>query len=374
MRHFIFLGLFLSCLWACEPTAEAPDPQTPAMTPPDFSPNLSLQEAQRLFQLPLNCIQTPFPYKSGLVISGAQDLELPQSHHPAFYGCFDWHSAVHGHWVIVNLLRHFPELEEADRARRMLEANLSAENIQTEIDYFSLNRYTQSFERTYGWAWLLKLCEELYLWENDLQAQQWGENLKPLADLIVQKYLDFLPRLNHPIRVGEHTNTAFGLTFAWDYAKTTGQDSLLQLIETRARDYYLNDQNCPLSWEPSGYDFLSPCLEEADLMRRVLSPDEFSRWFQTFAPELLEPVKNVLQPAKVTDRSDGKLVHLDGLNFSRAWCLYGIARAYPEYTHLRKLADRHLAYSLPNIVDGDYAGEHWLGTFALYALNAKGED
>ena len=371
MRYSYHLFLLLLCLWACKPATEPPHQQTTAMNSPTSEHDLTLQEAQRLFQLPLNCIQTPFPYKSGLVISGAQDLELPQVHHPAFYGCFDWHSAVHGHWVMVNLLRHFPEMEETDRARRMLDANLSAENIQTEIDYFSLNRYTQSFERTYGWAWLLKLSEELYRWKDDPQAQQWLENLQPLADLIVQKYLDFLPRLKYPIRVGEHTNTAFGLTFAWDYAKTTGQDSLLQLIEARARTYYLEDQNCPLSWEPSGYDFLSPCLEEADLMRRVLSPEEFRQWFTAFAPELLEPGTQVLQPAQVTDRSDGKLVHLDGLNFSRAWCLYGIARSHPEWVQLRELADRHLAYSLPNIVDGDYAGEHWLGTFALYALNER---
>jgi hypothetical protein len=328
--------------------------------------------AEKLAALPLKCLGQEFPFKSGHVLSRESDLDLPRQHHPAFYGCFDWHSSVHGHWVLVHLLRTFPEMENSTQVRSLLLNHLSEENIQTEIAYFSLNRYTQSFERTYGWVWLLKLADALRNWEDDEMRPLYG-HVQPLADLITHKYLEYLPKLNHPIRVGEHSNTAFGLTFAWDYAKNTGNDSLQLLIAERARDYYLDDTDCPISWEPSGYDFLSPCLEEADLMRRVLSKDAFRDWFATFLPGLASGKIDDLVPTQVTDRSDGKLVHLDGLNFSRAWCLYGISKDYPGWNHLRALADKHLAHSLPQIIDGDYAGEHWLGTFALYALIERGQ-
>lgn len=341
---------------------------------PDYKalvkPELSLEQANRLAALPLKCIQNAMPYKSGIVLSGEQDLAMPQVHHPAFYGCFDWHSAVHGHWVLVNLLKHFPDLDNSTQIRTMLEQNLTAENIETEIAYFSLNKYSKSFERTYGWAWLLKLSEELYTWDDD-QARQWHANLQPLVDVLLTKYAEYLPKLNYPIRVGTHTNTAFGLTFAWDYCDATGETELKTLIAQRARDFYFSDTGCPLSWEPSGYDFLSPCLEEADLMRRVLEPTEFRTWLEHFLPQLTNPNANSMEPAKVSDRSDGHLVHLDGLNFSRAWCLYPIARQHPDLAHLNAIADEHLAFSLSNIVDGDYAGEHWLGSFALFALNSK---
>ncbi|MCP3927861.1 MAG: DUF2891 domain-containing protein [Bacteroidetes bacterium] len=357
---FLLPFLFFSCQTSDE-IETAMDQSSIELTP---------EQAERLAKLPLNCIQTPFPYKSGIVIAKAEDLNLPQVHHPAFYGCFDWHSAVHGHWVLVNLLKHYPTLSTKDSIRQKLRDNLTANNIQIEIEYFSMNQYSKSFERTYGWAWFLKLAEELHNWD-DPDAKKWFANLKPLADTICQKYLEYLPKLNYPIRVGEHTNTAFGLTFAFDYAKSIGHTELLQLIEERAITFYTKDEGCPANWEPSGYDFLSPCLEEADIMRRVLSKAAFKEWFTNFLPQLINPNKVVFRPAKVSDRSDGKLVHLDGLNFSRAWCLYNIVNDYPEWNHLIKLADEHIAFSLPNIVDGDYAGEHWLGTFALYALNAK---
>lgn len=255
-------------------------------------------------------------------------------------------------------------MEQDSLIRQKLNENLTTANIQKEIEYFSLNPYTQSYERTYGWAWLLKLAEELYTWDNEA-AKEWYENLKPLADLIIDKYIDYLPKLNYPIRVGEHTNTAFGLTFAYDYAQSTKNNDLIQLIEKRAKEFYSKDSNCPISWEPSGYDFLSPCLEEADLMRRILPEAEFTAWFDAFLPTF------EIEPATVSDRTDGKLVHLDGLNFSRAWCLYGIANQYDKYQNLKQIADQHLAFSLPNIIDGDYAGEHWLASFALFALDQK---
>ncbi|MCT4622468.1 MAG: DUF2891 domain-containing protein, partial [Schleiferiaceae bacterium] len=290
----------------------------------------------------------------------------PKELHPAFYGCFDWHSAVHGHWSLVKLLKEFPELDRAEEARRSLNNSITAEKIAQEVAYF--NRITEkTFERTYGWAWLLKLAEELHTWD-DPSAKQLEANLQPLTDLIVRKYLDYLPKLHYPIRVGTHSNTAFGLSFAYDYAVTLGNDSLRNLIRSRAMDFYIEDMGCPLTWEPSGYDFLSPCLEEIDIMRRVLTPEEFKPWVDKFIPNLEE---FTMEPGVVSDRSDGHLVHLDGVNFSRAWCLYGLAEQYPEYQSLIAVANNHLNYSYPNLVGDDYEGGHWLASFAIMALYAN---
>ncbi len=334
------------------------------MTP--ASVRLTLQEANRLAQLPLKCMQKEYPNKPGEILAGPEEVMGPQQMHPAFYGCFDWHSSVHGHWMLVYLLKQFPDLENGALIRQKLAENLSQANIAAEVAYFA-KPHNKSFERTYGWAWLLKLAEELHTWD-DPQGRQLSQNLQPLTDRIVELYLEFLPKLRYPIRVGEHTNTAFGLAFAWDYAQTTGQDSLRRLIEQRTREFYASDRQCPLSWEPSGYDFLSPCLEEANMMRRVLTQAEFKAWLDAFLPELSRK-DFALAPGIVSDRTDGKLVHLDGLNFSRAWCLYGIAHTIPEYAHLKQVAEEHIRYSLPGMVDGGYEGEHWLASFAIYALS-----
>lgn len=325
---------------------------------------LSLEEANRLADLPLECIQTPLPYKSGIVIASRADLAMPEVHHPAFYGCFDWHSAVHGHWSLVYLLKRFPRLDRAEEARRMLGQNLTAANIQKEIEYFSMNKESESFERTYGWAWLLKLQQQLDEWA-DPQANEWARNLRPLTEHLSQAYQNYLPKLAYPIRVGEHSNTAFGLSFAYDYAQNAGDTALISSIETAARRFYATDADCPISWEPSGYDFLSPCLQEMDIMRKVLQDEEFSEWSQAFLPGLFNG-ELVLEPGQVKDRSDGKLVHLDGLNFSRAWCLYSL-----DDPTARRIADEHLSYSLAKITDGDYAGQHWLASFALYAFEQQ---
>lgn len=327
--------------------------------------SFTLAEANKLAELPLACIQTEYPNKLGQVLGDSSDLGEPKALHPAFYGCFDWHSAVHGHWSLVKLLKEFPDLEKAALIQEKLKENLSKENIEAEVAYFQ-GKHNQSYERTYGWAWLLKLAEELHTWENPL-AQELEQNLQPLTNLIVQRYLEFLPKLKYPIRVGEHTNTAFGLSFAWDYAVTLKNEELKNLIASRSKEFYLKDADCPLNWEPSGYDFLSPCLEELDLMRKVLPQEEFEGWLGKFMPEL----KNTdfsIAVGKVFDRKDGKLVHLDGLNFSRAWVLYGLANQYPEYAHLKNVANKHINYSLPNLVGDSYEGGHWLGSFALYAL------
>lgn len=326
---------------------------------------LSLEQASHLSALPLACMQTPYPNKLGQTLGSSSDMGEPQILHPAFYGCFDWHSAVHGHWSLIKLLKIFPELEESREIREKLEENLSAVNILEEVSYF--NRTDESsYERTYGWAWLLKLAEELHTWDDPL-GRELEQNLQPLTDLIVERYKTFLPKLIYPIRVGEHSNTAFGLSFAWDYAATLKESSLQSLIESRAREFYQNDIDCPMEWEPSGFDFLSPCLEEIDLMRRVLDKDEFLIWMDQFAPQLQQK-QYALEVGRVSDRSDGKLVHLDGLNFSRAWVLYGLAHQYPVYNHLIQIADTHVDQSLPNLVGDSYEGGHWLGSFALYAL------
>ncbi|MCG2811669.1 MAG: DUF2891 domain-containing protein [Candidatus Aminicenantes bacterium] len=327
---------------------------------------LTLETAERLVQLPLKCMQKEFPNKPGETLAAPADIGSPRNMHPAFYGCFDWHSSVHGHWMLVKLLKTFPGLKDRVLIRGKLAETLSAENILAEVKYFQRTE-EKSFERTYGWAWLLKLAEELHAFGDPL-ARELENNLRPLTDLVVQRYLEFLPKLNYPIRVGEHSNTAFGLAFAWDYAKATGNLELKQLVEKRAKDFYLGDRGCPLGWEPSGFDFLSPCLEEADIMRRVLPKKEFALWLKKFLPQLAKK-KFSLAPGEVSDRKDGKLVHLDGLNFSRAWCLYGIASELEGYGHLRKVADEHMRHSLANITAGSYEGEHWLASFAIYAYS-----
>jgi len=330
-------------------------------------PQLTLTEANRLSKLPLKCMNNEFPNRLGQTLGGPEDIKSPSELHPAFYGCFDWHSSVHGHWSLVSLLKQFPELDNAAEVVAKLKNNISKEHIAAEVMYFN-GKHNKIYERTYGWAWLLKLAEELHTWDDPL-ARELENNLQPLTDLIVKRYMEFLPKLNYPIRVGEHPNTAFGLSFAWDYADKTGNTALKQMIEKRARDFYLNDFSCPISWEPGGSDFLSPCIEEAAIMLRVLPDAEFKQWFSKFLPDM-QSKDYKLQPGVVSDRTDGKLVHLDGVNFSRAWCLNEIANEYPEYAHLRKIAVEHVNYSLPNIVDGNYEGGHWLGSFAIYALNS----
>ncbi len=330
--------------------------------------NLTLEQANNLAELPLSCMQNEYPNKPGQTLGSEEDLGEPHELHPAFYGCFDWHSAVHGHWSLVRLLKKFPELEKADTIKTKLQENITKGNIQYEVEYFK-REHSDAFERTYGWAWLLKLAEELYTWDHAL-AGKLENNLQPLTDLIVKRYIEYLPKLNYPIRVGEHSNTAFGLAFAWDYANTVNHNKLKNLIKSRAKDFYLNDTDCPFGWEPSGHDFLSPCLEEIDLMRRVLTKEKFDKWIKQFAPQL-KSKSFTMEVGRVSDRTDGKLVHLDGLNFSRAWVLYDLAEQYPGYQHLIKTANKHVKYSLPNLVGDSYEGGHWLGSFAIYALTEK---
>ncbi|MFT5078578.1 MAG: hypothetical protein ACI825_000171 [Planctomycetota bacterium] len=329
------------------------------------APEFSLAEANKLLELPLHCVETEYPNKLSQTIGSDADLQSPETLHPIFYGCFDWHSAAHGYWSMVTLLKEHSNLDKGAAAMTILDRNITKENVAKEIVYFE-GKLNKSYERTYGWAWLLKLQEALKTWDHP-KAREWETALQPLADLIVERYIEFLPKLVYPIRVGEHTNTAFGLTFAYDYAQVAGHTELQLLIEQRAKDFYMKDAGCPITWEPSGYDFLSPCLEELDIMRRVLPRPEFKKWVNDFMPAL-KSKKFKLPVGEVSDRTDGKLVHLDGLNFSRAWVLYGLANQYPEYNHLKNIAHEHIAYSYPNLVGDSYEGGHWLGSFAIYAL------
>lgn len=336
--------------------------------------NLSLTqtEASHFAKLALKCIQKEYPNKPDHVNNDAEDVRSPRAMHPAFYGCFDWHSTVHGHWMLVHLLRLFPELSESRDIRKALDANLSAKNIAGEVAYLKqANR--ASFERTYGWAWLLKLAEELHGW-NDEDGQRWSRNLQPLADALVEKYIAFLPKQNYPIRTGVHPNTAFGLAFALDYVRAVGDKKLESLIVERSRTYFGHDVNYPAAWEPGGEDFFSPALMEADLMRRVMSKTEFARWFHRFLPGVnRNQPRPLLEPAIVTDRTDPKLVHLDGLNLSRAWCMRSIASALPKNDPARmvlaRAAEAHARAALGFVASGNYEGEHWLASFAVFMLS-----
>jgi hypothetical protein len=336
--------------------------------------SLNDKQASHFAALALKCVAREYPNKPEHVINNASEVRSPQALHPAFYGCYDWHSSVHGHWMLIRLLKTFPKLPEAAQIRRAVDANLTAENIQAEVAYMRQpNR--QSFERTYGWAWGLKLAEELQTW-NDADGKRWSSNLQPLAELIAKSYRNFLPKQTYPIRTGVHPNTAFGLAFALDYAKTSGDRELESLLNERSRTYFAKDVDYPGSWEPGGEDFFSAALMEADLMRRVMEPREFATWFHRFLPAVAKGNPSaLLSPAIVTDRSDPKLVHLDGLNLSRAWCMRSIASALPAKDGARAVlsaaAEKHASAALAHVASGDYAGEHWLASFAVFLLSTQ---
>jgi hypothetical protein len=343
----------------------------PAETGADTIPvnGLTNESAAALSELALGCIHREYPNKPSHVVTSDEDVKNPGTLHPAFYGCFDWHSAVHGHWMLVRILKTFPDLATGDIIRSALDRNLTEENIAAEAAYF-MDPIRKSFERTYGWAWLLKLGEELLTWD-DPDGKRWYANLEPLVDALSARYIDFLPRQTYPIRTGVHPNTAFGIAFALDFARAADKRELENVLLERSRFYYADDQDYPAGWEPGGEDFFSPALMEADLMRRVLTRDEFAGWFQRFLPTIPDALLN---PAVVADRTDPKIVHLDGLNLSRAWCMSGIAGALPDTDPARDIlydaARRHASEALANITSGNYEGEHWLASFAVYTLSA----
>lgn len=330
---------------------------------------LTLAGASHLASLPLKCIGQEFPNKTNHTsVKDSDHVLLPKQLHPVFYGCFDWHSAVHGHWMLIRLLKSFPDMKEALAIRSLLNKTITADNVKGEVNYFSLP-LTSSWERTYGWAWILKLDEELTAWD-DADGNRWRQALMPLTQKIVELWKKFLPKQTYPNRTGVHPNTAFGLVMALDYARAANDTSFEHAIIRSSRELFLKDRNVPALWEPNGSDFLSPALEEADLMRRILSKTEFNAWFGKFIT--LDGLKHLTILPVVSDRSDLQIVHLDGLCFSRAWCMKGIASMLPANDPRRKLlltaAGDHLKAALPNVVSGEYGGEHWLASFAVWAL------
>jgi hypothetical protein len=336
--------------------------------------DMTPKQASAFANLALKGLRREYPNKPGDVLTAEADVRPTKAVHPAFYGSYDWHSSVHGHWLLVRLLRTFPDLPERDAMRAVLKEHLTAKNIEAEVATFQ-RAEMKSFERPYGWAWFLKLTEELHGWD-DPDAKEWSRNVKPLADLIASRYVAFFPKQTYPIRTGVHPQTAFGLSFAFDYAVAVGDARLRDVIVERAKTYYGGDVDLPARWEPDGADFFSPSLMEADLMRRVLPAEEFRTWLGKALPGLAkgEP-KSLLTPATVADRNDPQIVHLDGLNLSRAWCMNHIAAALPKddpvRTRLLEAADRHARAGLEHVASDDYAGEHWLASFAVYLLSSK---
>jgi hypothetical protein len=337
----------------------------------DAAASLSRANASSFARLALKGARKEYPNKPGHVLLNDADAKTPRTLHPTFYGCYDWHSAVHGHWMLAHLLRKFPDLPEAKEIRDVLNSHLTPEKIRGEVEYFN-RKEAKSFERPYGWTWLLRLAHELHDWD-DADAKKWSAAVKPLAELIAARYIEHFPKQTYPIRSGVHPNTAFGFAFALDYGRAVGDRKLEALIVERAKSYFAGDADAPARWEPDGSDFLSPSLCEADLMRRVLPPAEFRDWFHKYLPGAAkgEP-KSLFEPATVTDRSDPQLVHLDGLNLSRAACMRGIASALPVDDPARKIlaqsARRHADSALKHVASGEYAGEHWLASFAVWML------
>jgi hypothetical protein len=356
--------LLLGCV-AGPATAAQPDASAPLA--------IDAEAAGRFVQLALECVHREYPNKIAHVLASDADARPPRELTPAFYGCYDWHSAVHGHWLLARAWRRFPQAPYAEQARNELARSFTSANVATEVAYLRTEGRA-SFERPYGLAWLLQLAAELRGW-NDPQAQAWSKTLAPLETEAAARLQAWLPKLRYPIREGEHDQTAFSFGLVWDWAQVARDTGMQQLLRDKAQQFYRNDRACPLAYEPSGQDFLSPCLAEADFMRRVLEPRAFADWLAALLPQIPgDGSIKWLPPGEVTDRSDPKLAHLDGLNLSRAWMLEGIARGLPtgdrRIRALRATAAEHRRVSLGAVTSEHYVGSHWLGTFALYGAQA----
>jgi hypothetical protein len=330
------------------------------------------EHAERFAKLALLCVHKEYPNKISHVLQSKSDAVAPSKLTPAFYGCYDWHSAVHGHWLLARLLKTYPDAEFAVSAREALARSLTADNVAGEIAYFNA-KGRASFERPYGLAWLLQLDSELRNWD-DQDAAEWSLVLRPLAEQARRRLANWLPKLSHPIRTGEHSQTAFAMGLMLDWAREVKDEEFERLVLERSKAFYGGDVAWPLRFEPSGQDFLSPAFAEADLMRRVLPHEEFRDWLSRFLPELNSEF--VWLPAVATDRTDGKLAHLDGLNLSRAWMLEGVAQALsesdPRGRALWASARLHREAGLSAVTGAHYAGGHWLGSFAVYLVTARG--
>lgn len=352
-----------------------------AAPPPNPTTSLDAGAAARFAALALKCLHQEYPNHISHTLGGDADVRAPRALTPAFYGCYDWHSAVHGHWLLVRLLRLFPEAPFASAAREEVSGSLTVPNISVEVAYLR-GAGRASFERPYGLAWLLQLAAELRGWD-DPDARRWSAALQPLESEAAARLKSWLPKLHYPIRIGEHDQTAFSFGLIWDWAGVAGDEEMRALLQLAVQRFYLRDRNCPLAYEPSGEDFLSPCLAEADFMRRALGRHEFARWLSQFLPQIPAAAARAhaaprttpwLSPGVVTDRVDPKLAHIDGLNLSRAWMLEGIARGLPagdpRIPALLEAAASHARAALPAVTGEHYEGGHWLGTFAVYLTSA----
>ena len=356
-------------------------------TPPEFD----AKAAERFARLALACVHKEYPNKISHVLNSDVDVAPPRKLTPAFCGCYDWHSSVHGHWLLVRLLRTFPDAAFGSAAREALKKSLTGENLKAEAAYLQ-GAGRASFERPYGLAWLLQLCTELKEWD-DPDGRVMAENLRPLEQAAIDRLSAWLPKLSHPVRIGEHDQTAFGLGLMLDYARSVHNEAFATLVSDAALRFFSSDKACPLNYEPSGEDFLSPCLAEADVMRRILSPAEFANWLGDFMPQI--PKTDVKSKAATApqggatndlagwlpvvvspDPSDPKLAHLDGLNLSRAWMLEGIASVLakddPRLPALRAAAEAHRKAGLAAVTGAHYEGGHWLGSFAVYLTTRRG--
>ncbi|HEY0766516.1 MAG TPA: DUF2891 domain-containing protein [Steroidobacteraceae bacterium] len=355
-----------------------------AVAAPAPATSLDAGAAARFAALALKCLHQEYPNHISHTLGADADVRPPRALTPAFYGCYDWHSAVHGHWLLVRLIRLFPDAPFALQARAEVSRSLTAPNIAAEVAYVR-GEGRATFERPYGLAWLLQLAAELRGWD-DPDARRWSAALQPLASEVAARLRSWLPKLHYPIRIGEHDQTAFSFGLMWDWAGVAGDAEMRALLIDASQRFYLHDRNCPLAYEPSGEDFLSPCLAEADFMRRVLGGPAFARWLSGFLAQLpagavgAGPASQArsqwLSPGVVTDRADPKLAHIDGLNLSRAWMLEGIANGLPPHDAripaLLAAAARHRDAALPAVTGEHYEGGHWLGTFAVYLTSAAG--
>ena len=333
---------------------------------------LTEANATTFAKLALKGIDQEYPNKPSNVMKSADDVQSPRQMHPVFYGSFDWHSSVHGHWMLVRLLRLYPDAPIATKIRTALNERFKPESLQKEADYFAKPQ-NKSFERMYGWAWTMQLIAELHRWD-DADAKRWKQHLEPLEKILLQRIEDYLPKLTFPNRTGVHRDTGFALGMLLDYARQTQNQSLEQLLVAKAKAFFMNDRDYPAHYEPSGHDFFSSGFNEADLMRRVLSSADFATWLDTFLPQLKSKTMGpMMVPVEVSDVTDGHLVHLAGLNLSRAWTMKGIAMALPEGDPRRgeliSSANSHAAVGIKYVTSGHYEGEHWLATFAVYHLS-----
>ena len=341
---------------------------------------LDAAAAARFAALALKCLHQEYPNHISHTLNGDSDARPPHELTPAFYGCLDWHSDVHGHWLLVRLMRLFPDAPFVTAARTAIARSLTPQNIAGEIAYLRAAGRA-SFERPYGLAWLLRLAAELRR-ADDAEARSWAATLAPLESEVAARLESYLPKLYYPIRIGEHDQSAFSLGLIWDWAAVSGDAQMRAALIDVAQRFYSSDRNCPLAYEPSGEDFLSPCLAEADFMRRVLAPAAFARWLSAFLPQIPRAggagadLTAWLPPGVVTDRADPKLAHIDGLNLSRAWMLQGIAHGLPAHDPrtpaLLATATKHAAAALPAVSGEHYEGGHWLGTFAVYLTSQAG--